>query len=216
MVHWLRVPTNNFWITAYAALVWVLCLAFDYVTDLHLEVLLPAFALGCLIKSDHLHGSEEFDPLTRGPGPYNREWENVLDQVVKGAFMLLAGMALPPIQFGIMGVGSISLHVLFLTFLMNVGKCIPLATYRDEATPKERAALSLGMFPRGEVGIGVLLVSLEIFHQTGSLEAPGIRESISLAWLSLALNLSLTGVFILAVIKLLNWSYVAKTAHAES
>jgi hypothetical protein len=216
MMHWLRVPTNNFWITAYAALVWVLCFAFDYVTDLHLEVLLPAFALGCLIKSDHLHGSEQFDPLSRGPEPYNREWEDVLDQFVKGAFMLLAGMALPPIQFGIMGVGSVLLHVLFLTFLMNVGKCVPLATYRNEATPKERVALSLGMFPRGEVGIGVLLVSLEIFHQTGSLEAPGIRESISLAGLSLALNLSLTGVFILAVIKLLNWSYVAKTAHAES
>lgn len=104
--------------------------------------------------------------------------------------MLLAGMALPPIQFGSMGVGSVLLHLLFLTFLMNVGKCVPLATYRDEATPKERAALSLGMFPRGEVGIGVLLVSLEIFHQTGSLEAPGIRESISFAGLSLALNLS--------------------------
>ena len=65
-----------------------------------------------------------------------------------------------------MGVGSVLLHLLFLTFLMNVGKRIPLATYRDEATPKERAALSLGMF-RGEVGIGVLLVSLEIFQQTG-------------------------------------------------
>ena len=148
MMHWLRVPTNNFWITAYAALVWVLCFAFDYVTDLHLEVLLPAFALGCLIKSDHLHGSGQFDPLARGPEPYNREWEDVLDQFVKGAFMLLAGMALPPIQFGIMGVASVLLHVLFLTFLMNVGKCVPLATYRDEATPKERAALSLAA--RGE------------------------------------------------------------------
>ena len=83
MVHWLRVPTNNFWITAYAALVWVLCLAFDYVTDLHLEVLLPAFALGCLIKSDHLHGSEEFDPLARGRKPYNREWEDMFDSLSK-------------------------------------------------------------------------------------------------------------------------------------
>jgi hypothetical protein len=81
---------------------------------------------------------------------------------------------------------------------------VPLATYRDEATVRERVALSLGMFPRGEVGIGVLLVSLEIFYQTGSLEIPGIRESISLAGLGLALNLCLTGVFILVVIRLLN------------
>ena len=216
MMHWLRVPTNNFWIIGYAALVWGLCVAFDYVTDLHLEVLLPAFALGCLIKSDHLHGSGEFDPHARGADPYNREWEDVLDGFIKGAFMLLAGMALPPIQFGIMGVGSVLIHVLLLTFLMNVGKCVPLAAYRDEAGVRERAALSLGMFPRGEVGIGVLLVSLEIFHQTGSLALPGIKESISFAALSLALNLCLTGVFILTVIRLCNASDVAKRMYGSA
>jgi hypothetical protein len=176
-----------------------------------LEVLLPAFALGCMIKSDHLHGSEEFDPDTRAPDPYNREWEDVLDRLIKGAFMLLAGMALPPIQFGIMSIGIVLLHVMFLTVLMNVGKCVPLATYRDEATLRERAALSLGMFPRGEVGIGVLLVSLEIFYQTGALDVPGVKESISLAGLSLALNLCLTGVFILVVIRLLNARRVPET-----
>ena len=69
------------------------------------------------------------------------------------------------------------------------------------------------MFPRGEVGIGVLLVSLEIFHQTGSLDVPGISESISLGGLSLALNLCLTGLFILVVIRLLN-SNTAKTDKA--
>jgi Kef-type K+ transport system membrane component KefB len=213
LMHCLRVPTNNFWIAGYAALVWFACLMFDYVTELHLEVLLPAFALGCLIKSDHLHGSVEFDPHRRGPEPYNREWEDLFDRSIKGGFMLLAGMALPPIQFTMMGIGTVLLHVLFLTFLMNLGKCVPLATYRDEAGRKERVALSLGMFPRGEVGIGVLLVSLEIFYQTGTLDVPGIRESISLAGLSLALNLCLTGLFILAVIKLLN---TANTAHATA
>jgi hypothetical protein len=117
--------------------------------------------------------------------------------------MLLAGMALPPIQFGTIGIGIVVVHVLFLTFLMNIGKCVPLTAYGDQASLRERAALSLGMFPRGEVGIGVLLVSLEIFHQTGSLD-PGLNESISLGGLSLALNLCLTGIFILGVIKLLN------------
>jgi hypothetical protein len=114
------------------------------------------------------------------------------------------------------GAGGILIHVLLLTFLMNVGKCVPLAAYRDEATLRERAALSLGMFPRGEVGIGVLLVSLEIFHQTGSLEAPGIRESISVAGLSLALNLCLTGLFILAVIRLLKATQVPDGARART
>jgi Kef-type K+ transport system membrane component KefB len=204
MMHWLRVPTNNFWVAGYAVLVWGSCVAFDYVTELHLEVLLPAFALGCLIKSDHLHGSVEFDPHQRGPEPYNREWEDVLDRFIKGSFMLLAGMALPPIEFAAMGIGIVAVHVLLLTFLMNLGKCVPLAAYGDEASLTERAALSLGMFPRGEVGIGVLLVSLEIFHQTGSLDVTGINESISLGGLSLALNLCLTGIFILGVIKLLD------------
>jgi Na+:H+ antiporter len=150
-----------------------------------------------------LHGSVEFDPDARGPEPYNREWEDMLDRFIKGSFMLLAGMALPRIVFAAMGIGIVAVHVLLLTFLMNLGKCVPLAAYGDEASLTERAALSLGMFPRGEVGTGVLLVSLEIFHQTGSLDVPGISESISLAGLSLALNLCLTGAFILAVIKLL-------------
>jgi hypothetical protein len=140
----------------------------------------------------------------------------VLDRFIKGAFMLLAGMALPPIQFGLMGAGGVLIHVLLLTFLMNIGKCVPLATYRDEAGVKERAALSLGMFPRGEVGIGVLLVSLDIFYQTGSLDVPGIRESISVAGLSLALNLCLTGLFILAVLRLLKDTHVGKSARAGS
>ena len=41
----------------------------------------------------------------------------------------------------------------------------------------DKTALSLGMFPRGEVGIGVLLVSLEIFHQTGSVDFPGLAKA---------------------------------------
>jgi hypothetical protein len=216
MMHWLRVPTNNFWVAGYAVLVWAGCVSFDYATELHLEVLLPAFALGCLIKSDHLHGSEEFDPDARGPQPYNREWEDVLDRFIKGSFMLLAGMALPPIEFGNMSFVLVSIHVLLLTVLMNLGKCVPLATYRDEAGLRERAALSLGLFPRGEVGIGVLLVSLEIFHQTGSLETPGISESISLGGLSLALNLFLTGLFILGVIRLLNRAGTTKPARSHA
>jgi hypothetical protein len=53
---------------------------------------------------------------------------------------------------------------------------------------------------------------LEIFCQTGSLDVPGIRESISLAGLGLALNLCLTGVLILVVIRLLNPTHVPESA----
>jgi Kef-type K+ transport system membrane component KefB len=201
-IHWLRVSTNSAWVAVYALLVWGVCFAFDYVTELHLEVLLPAFALGCLIKSDHLHGSAEYG-AEQVPAHHVSFWEHVLDQGIKGAFMFLAGMALPPIQLGAMGLGVAVIHVIVITVLSNIGKCVPLAAYRDEASIRQRLALSVGMFPRGEVGIGVLLVSLDVFRQQGALNAPGVQESMALAALSLALNLALTGLFILVVIKLL-------------
>jgi hypothetical protein len=61
------------------------------------------------------------------------------------------------------------------------------------------------MFPRGEVGIGVLLVSLEIFRQQGLLASPAVQQSMTMAALSLALNLSLTGLFIIAAIRLMGY-----------
>jgi Kef-type K+ transport system membrane component KefB len=200
-MHWLRVPTNNGWVAIYAVGIWTGCFVFDQITELHLEVLLPAFALGCIIKSDHLHGSAEYSPEQPG---MNRQtvWEKRLDLGIKSGFMLLAGMALPPIPMEMIGWAMV-LHVLLLTVLTNIGKCVPLAAYRDEATLPERLALSLGMFPRGEVGIGVLLVSLEIFGQRDLLAAPAVQTSIAVGGLSLALNLLLTGVFILGVIRLL-------------
>lgn len=201
-IHWLRVPTNSAWVAGYALLVWGVCFAFDYVTELHLEVLLPAFALGCLIKSDHLHGSAEYSAEDIPTAHHVSSWEGVFDQGIKGTFMFLAGMALPSIQLGAMGLGVAVIHVIVITVLSNIGKCAPLAAYRDEAGIRHRLALSVGMFPRGEVGIGVLLVSLEVFRQQGMLNAPGVQESMALAALSLALNLALTGFFILVVIKL--------------
>jgi Kef-type K+ transport system membrane component KefB len=202
-IHWLRIPTNSAWVLVYALLVWGVCFAFDYVTELHLEVLLPAFALGCLIKSDHLHGSAEYSAEDLPTAHHVSAWEGVLDQGIKGTFMFLAGMALPPIRLGAMGLGVAVIHVIVITVLSNLGKCVPMGAYRDEATIRQRLALSVGMFPRGEVGIGVLLVSLAVFRQQGLLEAPGVQESMALAALSLALNLALTGLFILFVIRLL-------------
>lgn len=202
-IHWLRVPTTSPWVAVYALTVWAGCFALDYVTELHLEVLLPAFALGCLIKSDHLHGSAEYGSETVTTLHRVSVWEGVLDQSIKGAFMLLAGMALPPIELGAMGYAAAFAHVVLITVLSNIGKCVPLAVYRDEASTRQRLALSIGMFPRGEVGIGVLLVSLDIFQRQGILHGPGVQESLALASLSLALNLALTGLFILCVIRLL-------------
>ena len=117
--------------------------------------------------------------------------------------MLLAGMALPPIQFGGMAIAAVALHVVLMTIVSNIGKCLPMAAYKNEATLRQRLALSIGMFPRGEVGIGVLLVSLEIFRQQNMLDSPAVQQSMTIGALSLALNLALTGLFILIVIRLL-------------
>ena len=38
--------------------------------------------------------------------------------------MLLAGMALPPIQLGGMGIIAVAAHVVLLTIVSNIGKCL--------------------------------------------------------------------------------------------
>jgi hypothetical protein len=168
---------------------------------LHLYVLIPAFALGCIIKSDHLHGSAEYGATNEGVSRQDPEWQALLDWGIKGGFMLLAGMALPPLQLGGLGLGAVIVHVIAITLMSNIGQRIPLLRTEDPA--RERLALCVGMFPRGEVGIGVLLVSLESFRQQNLVGLPGVQESMTIGGLSLALNLALTGVFIMAVIRLL-------------
>ena len=201
-IHWLRVPTGNAWVAIYALSVWGVTYAFDYATDLHLEVLVPAFALGCVIKSDHLHGSAEYSNMGHVMGAHESPVQAILDWAIKGGFMLLAGVALPPIQLGEMSILAVLAHVILIAIVSNIGKCVPLMAYRDQATLRERLALSVGMFPRGEVGIGVLLVSLEIFRQQNMLDSPAVQQSMTVGALSLALNLALTGVFIMVVIGL--------------
>jgi Kef-type K+ transport system membrane component KefB len=90
--------------------------------------------------------------------------------------------------------GWIALHVLFITVLANLGKMFCVLCYRRDATPRERLALAIGMWPRGEVGAGVLVLSLSY----------GIGGPIVVvAMLSLALNLLLTGAFIWVIKRLL-------------
>lgn len=86
-----------------------------------------------------------------------------------------------------MGWGLIALHVLIVTAISNLGKMFPALCYRKEAHWRERVAVAIGMWPRGEVGAGVLVISMSY----------GIGGPIiTIAILSLALNLLLTGLFI--------------------
>ena len=52
------------------------------------------------------------------------------------------------------------MHVIIITLISNLGKMFPVLCYRKEVCLKERLALSVAMFPRGEVGAGVLIISL--------------------------------------------------------
>ena len=69
----------------------------------------------------------------------------------------------------------------------------PVCVYRDEAPLATRLALSLGMCPRGEVGAGVIVISLTF----------GIGgDAITIAVICLALNLVASSFFIMCVKRL--------------
>ena len=78
-----------------------------------------------------------------------------------------------------------------------LGKMVPALSYRQQARWRERLALAITMWPRGEVGAGILVISLSY----------GIGGPVlTVALLSLALNLLLTGLFIMAVKRLIQSS----------
>ena len=85
--------------------------------------------------------------------------------------------------------GEIALHVAIATLLSNLGKMVPMLFYRDRSLG-ERLALSIGMFTRGEVGAGIIFVSLGY-----GLGGPLLAISL----LTLLANLILTGVFVIIV-----------------
>ena len=242
-LHKLRIPITWPWVMSYSVVITLISEAVYYssklineVVPIHIEVLLPAFVLGCLIVRKNISTKNKND---------GKSQEDILEMpkekratlLVTTAFMILVGLSMPgivniaassaevnkidqkivdayiidepgdsqtdliphpkqsPNLEGMpMSWGWIAIHVLIVTLISNLGKIFPLFCYRKEAHWKERLALSVGMFPRGEVGAGVLIISISY----------GIGGAmITVAMLSLALNLLLTGIFIVAVKKLL-------------
>jgi len=197
----------------------------DINVPMHLEVLLPAFVLGCMMYNPH-HDAHMNDPALSQQGEHSEhghldsqpphhpmtqadKTEEKVGTIISGVFMLLVGLSMPAVlgttstvaevttvtaAQASPGWGWIAMHVLAVTVLSNLGKMFPALCYRKEAHWKERLAVAIGMWPRGEVGAGVLVVSLSY----------GIGGPIvTIAMLSLAVNLCLTGVFIVIVKKLL-------------
>lgn len=192
-LHALRLPSSWPWVLGYAlAIAGVSELIYKGSTllsdtvPIHIEVLLPAFALGCVIARPH------------GDSHQPERGEAAAQNAVSAVFMVLVGLSMPAISSLTAGGvsldwGSLALHVLALTVLGNIGKLVPAFCYRSEASWRERLAVAVGMFPRGEVGAGVLVVAMGY----------GIDPRLVLAAaLALALNLLLSGVFIASVKRL--------------
>lgn len=199
-LHRLRFPSSCPWLLLYAAVLTGVCEAvylvskgYDASAPVHFEVLLPAFVLGSVLARPHPHAA------------YAEVEETVAEKwIVTGmsaCFMLLVGLSAPVIPREGINWGLIAGHVVLVTVLSNVGKMFPALCYRKEATWRERLALAIGMFPRGEVGAGVLVISLS-YGLTG--------PALTVAVLSLALNLLCTGLFIWSVKKLTRVASQAK------
>ncbi len=181
----LKLPLNRKLFIFYSVALTAIIFGFSKITHVHLEVLIPAFAFGCVLRlSPDWHGEAEGSPK----GAIS------LDTIVKGLFMFMVGLSLPKIATGSVSWAVTAGHILALTVLANLGKFFLVFCYTKEATLKERMALGVAMFPRGEVGAAVLLIGVS-YGLSGF--------SNTLAILSLALNLVLTGAFIWIVIKLL-------------
>lgn len=211
-LHRISVPVSWPWVLSYSIIIAAVSEAVYWGTKIvddripiHIEVLLPAFVLGCIMKrpaGTDPHADDAKEGHQDGPESRN---EQRVSTIVSAAFMVLVGLSMPLFispdpntdsaltitgRQPALGAGTLILHVAILTFLINLGKMFPAVCYRREAHWKERLALALGMCPRGEVGAGIILLSLEY----------GIGGPIvTLAVLSLALNLLLTPVFVYVI-----------------
>jgi Kef-type K+ transport system membrane component KefB len=219
-MHRVALPVTWPWVLGYAVAIALACqLVFFFSVQsgdvpVHIEVLLPAFVLGCMLRHPHdargPHAEVADDPSERRAAT-----------AVSAIFMLLVGLSMPAIFAQLAPGASTALadtltgsqpfpswttlvvHVLLVTLLANLGKMLPAFCYRREAHWRERLAVAIALWPRGEVGAGVLIISLSY-----GLGGP----VVTVAMLSLALNLLLTGVFIVAVKRLVSDLYESDPA----
>ena len=230
-LHRLGLPSSWPWVLGYASAITIasqvietLSRRVDQGAPVHIEVLLPAFVLGCVMRRPSGHDPHR-DDMREGhqEGPAAAS-EQRISTIISSIFMLLVGLSMPPMFQGSANVAASSasgqslaasqtpmtwettiVHVLVITSLANLGKMVPAISYRREAGWRERLALAISMWPRGEVGAGILVISLSY----------GISGPIlTVAMLSLALNLTLTGLFILIVKRLMQGTpIVLERAH---
>ncbi|MBF0479118.1 MAG: cation:proton antiporter [Candidatus Omnitrophica bacterium] len=174
-----KTPHGQGWMVFYSIMMVTLVELVKAYGQIDLGVLLPSFVLGAVIYYEH--------NAINGDRPF------LFDQIIKALFIFLVGCSLPKMAVAHVNAGILACHVAALTVLSNLGKCFLFFCYKKEAGWKDRLALSVAMFPRGEVGAGVLFIALGYGLEGVAMNAAG---------LSLGLNLCLTGLFIMIVKRL--------------
>lgn len=193
-LHQFKLPLSRPWLLTYALILAIATELFEHTAVISIEILLPAFVFGCVLYNPH---PPENSFLKRIGNFFKGEesiFEKRFDDCLKFGYMLLVGCSLPKISWGTTSLAFLTFHVLILTFLSNLGKLYPMLCYKKDASFRERAALSVAMWPRGEVGAGIIIISMNYAI------SPIVLQ---LAQLSLAVNLTLTGLFIYMVIWIL-------------
>jgi len=246
-LHRIRIRASWHWVLFYAIvivggseLLYAGSKMMDSSVPIHIEVLLPAFVIGCIARPKE--GAKESDTRNIEHALHRileRPNEKRAAFIVSACFMVLVGLSMPslfqgsdmqhnipnPANLRAAAPGSalndpvvyerseqgtytdavtagmpnmpwtvIGFHVLMVTILSNLGKMFPFFCYRKEAHWRHRLAVAVGMWPRGEVGAGILVLSLSY-----GIGGPVVTVAI----LSLALNLALTGFFIVLIRKLI-------------
>ncbi len=216
-LHLWTIPVTWPWVLAYSVaivtvteIIYYTSKSWNSQVPIHIEVLLPTFVLGCIMKRPGGHDPHHDDARDGHQEGPEDAGEQQVATIISAIFIFLVGLNMPSIFNGgnllaisqtnllaaqpMPGIGILLLHLLLITLLSNLGKMYPALCYRREANWKERLGLAIGMWPRGEVGAGILVIALGY----------GISGPIvTVAALSLALNLILTGVFIWIVKRLI-------------
>jgi len=227
MMHKLRVSISWPAICVYAAGVATVCelvhfLTHSELTDpndladtIHLEVLLPAFTVGCIIKHEHAksdgHKIRRLDSLS--VSSQIQLWAmkvsakaDTVKMCISAVFMVLVGFSMPAIfkksdggdghrrlvedSEETMAPGEIVVHVLVCSALMNLGKLFPATQYKKQAPLRTRIALAVAMMPRGEVCAGIIANALAL-----GISGPPMVIAI----LCLAINMMMVSGFIFVV-----------------
>ncbi|CAK0840252.1 unnamed protein product [Prorocentrum cordatum] len=221
-MHKLTVPISWPYLCLYAAGVTVVCEMVHFLTSsqavdpnnvadtIHLEVLLPAFTVGCIIKHENAehdgHELQRPDSLSLRClcSPGNTVASDTVKMCISAVFMVLVGFSMPPLfsssleDDGHRRLGSdetmaphlIVIHVIACSFLMILGKMFPAACYKSEVNLQTRVALAVAMMPRGEVSAGIIANALAL-----GISGPPMVIAI----FCLALNMMMVSVFIFTV-----------------